>query len=406
MFQESIKKSFECSITKLIIKRPVIAADGHTYEQGAIEEWFENKKTSPLTGEPIPNTNLIPNHHLKSQIEGFMDSKKKGIAEAIQEIKRQGDVVREYDELYRSNVDKLGKRARMKTKEVEELKTTIEKMERDIKSLHEQAGTLNKQLGVARKQNAKHLEMLKLCMLEFVEMEKQLERKKSVKKKSVGEELLGIWEPKEGPHCRVHVVEYYSKEDTGYVRFDGIPSHAPGGIETVDEFLSTYKKTDMMEMTWSPQSLLNLGSLQSAFLNEMFGRTIGEYVGTDTDTIQGCVLMHGPRRVVDHGPRPKIVSNHQHLSPIPREGEVWDETNPTYTCFDRSTSIKVSKFTGGRVYFQYLPHRGWVDSQPHDLLWEQFLQDYQRKKIESTPQELEDLPELDGEDDSSDFELE
>ena len=384
MFQESIKKIFECPITRLIIKRPVIAADGHTYEQGALEDWFEKKKTSPLTGEPIPNTNLIPNHHLKSQIEAFMDAKKKGITEAIKEIKRQGDVVREYDELYRSDVDKLGKRARMKTKEVEELKSTIEKMEEDIKSLHEQ-------LSVARKQND-----------ELLEKNKQFERKKSVKKKSVGDwkKLLGIWEQKEGPHCRVHVVEYYSKEDTGYVRFDGIPSHAPGGIETVDDFLSTYKKTDMMEMTWSPQS--------SAFLNEMFG----EYVGTNTDNIQGCVLLHGPKRkgkMQGTNCTRDYFSNHQHLSPVPREGEVWDETNPTYTCFDRSTSVKVSKFTGGRVYFQYLPHRGWVDSQPHDLLWEQFLQDYQRKKIESTPQELEDLPELDEsmfDEDDSDFELE
>ena len=280
MFQESIKKSFECPITRLIIKRPVIAADGHTYDQGALEQWFENKKTSPLTGEPMANTKLTPNHHLKSQIEGFMDAKKKGIAESIKEIKIQGDVVREYDELYRSDVDKLGKRARMKTKEVEELKLTIEKM-----------GEMER---ILQKQNE-----------ELVEKNKQLEI--------------------------------------------------------------------MSKAKWGE----NLGSL--------FKYTID-------DEIQGCALMHGPRRVVDHGPRPKIVLNHQHLSPIPREGEVWDETNPTYTCFDRSTSVKVSKIAGGRVYFQYLPHRGLVDSQPHDLLLEQFLQDYQPKL---TPQELEDLPELD-----------
>lgn len=375
MFQESIEKSFECPITRLIIKRPVIAADGHTYDQGAIEEWFENKKTSPLTGEPMANTNLIPNHHLKSQIEAFMDAKKKGIAEAIKEIKIQGDVVREYENTYRSDVDKLGKRARMKTKEVEELKLTIEKMG-EIERM------LNKQLDVARKQNKDLKRVLRYYLLE---KNKQLERKKSVKKKS---ELLGIWEPKEGPHCRVRVVEHYSKEDTGYVRFDGIPSHAPGGIETVDDFLSTYKKTDIMEMTLSPQS--------SAFFNGP------EYVG-ETDNIQGCVLLHGPIRKGKMQGANYTRDYSEYLQLCVSEGEVWDETNPTYTCFDRSTSVKVSKIAGGRVYFQYLPHRGLVDSQPHDLLLEQFLQDYQPKL---TPQEfLEDLPELDGEDDS-DFEQE
>lgn len=32
------------------------------------------------------------------------------------------------------------------------------------------------------------------------------------------------------------------------------------------------------------------------FVVAMMGRTIGEYVGTDTDNIQGCVLIHGPKR--------------------------------------------------------------------------------------------------------------
>ena len=84
---------------------------------------------------------------------------------------------------------------------------------------------------------------------------------------------------------------------------------------------------------------------------------------------------------------------------FPSEGAVWDETNPPYTYFDRSTSVKVSKIAGGKVYFQYLSHRGLVGC---DLLLEQFLQNYQPKL---TPQELEDLSELNGED-NSDFELE
>lgn len=292
MFQESIKKSFECPITRLIIKRPVIAADGHTYDQGAIEEWFENKKTSPLTGEPMANTNLIPNHHLKSQIEAFMDAKKKGIAEAIKEIKIQGDVVREYDELYRSDVDKLGKIARMKTKEVGDLNFTI-------KNMGAIERMLNKQLDVTRKQN-----------------EELVEKNEKLFKISMGKNI----------GCACGLLSKYTIDDVLHGRINW---------SSLEESIKS--------INWEKNSLEGRGGY------------------------------------------------------FPSEGEVWDETNPTYTCFDRSTSVKVSKFTGGRVYFQYLPHRGWVDSQPHDLLLEQFLQDYQPKL---TPQELEDLPELDGEDDS------
>ena len=54
-----------CPITHEPCKNPVITADGHTYDEEAILQWFEHNNTSPLTGRELPNLNLIPNYALK-----------------------------------------------------------------------------------------------------------------------------------------------------------------------------------------------------------------------------------------------------------------------------------------------------------------------------------------------------
>ena len=36
-----------CPISMEIMRDPVIAADGHTYERAEIEAWFANNRTSP-----------------------------------------------------------------------------------------------------------------------------------------------------------------------------------------------------------------------------------------------------------------------------------------------------------------------------------------------------------------------
>ena len=47
---------------------PVSAADGQTYERRAIEEWLMKGAvpTSPLTGEPLKDTELRPNYLAKA----------------------------------------------------------------------------------------------------------------------------------------------------------------------------------------------------------------------------------------------------------------------------------------------------------------------------------------------------
>ena len=57
-----------------IMSDPVMSADGFTYERSAIETWFRNSGStplSPLSGKALPNRHLIPNNALKSAIGDY-----------------------------------------------------------------------------------------------------------------------------------------------------------------------------------------------------------------------------------------------------------------------------------------------------------------------------------------------
>ncbi len=56
-----------CPITQSTFTDPVMAQDGHTYERSAIQEWFKNNDTSPLTRLPI-NKNIITNNTIRSEM--------------------------------------------------------------------------------------------------------------------------------------------------------------------------------------------------------------------------------------------------------------------------------------------------------------------------------------------------
>ena len=64
---------FCCPITRGLMKNAVCAPDGFTYEADAIAEWFCRAKTSPMTGQQLTDTTLIPNHVLRSQIQDWRE---------------------------------------------------------------------------------------------------------------------------------------------------------------------------------------------------------------------------------------------------------------------------------------------------------------------------------------------
>ena len=72
----SIPHHFFCSITQDIMKDPVKTIDGHIYDRHAIERWFQEHSTSPLTGLPLSSKGLIPNITIKKQIEKFIEDLK------------------------------------------------------------------------------------------------------------------------------------------------------------------------------------------------------------------------------------------------------------------------------------------------------------------------------------------
>nr|XP_057938183.1 WD repeat, SAM and U-box domain-containing protein 1-like [Doryrhamphus excisus] len=60
---------FACPITRELMKDPVIAADGFSYERESIESWIRGKnRSSPMTNLPLQTTLLTPNRALKMAI--------------------------------------------------------------------------------------------------------------------------------------------------------------------------------------------------------------------------------------------------------------------------------------------------------------------------------------------------
>lgn len=64
-----IPDEFLCPITRELMREPVTAADGYSYERQAIESWINTKnRSSPMTNLPLLTTLLTPNHTLKMAI--------------------------------------------------------------------------------------------------------------------------------------------------------------------------------------------------------------------------------------------------------------------------------------------------------------------------------------------------
>ena len=60
---------FLCPISREVMRDPVLAGDGHSYEREAIERWLVGHRTSPLTGRVMPSNALLPNHRLRALIQ-------------------------------------------------------------------------------------------------------------------------------------------------------------------------------------------------------------------------------------------------------------------------------------------------------------------------------------------------
>ncbi|XP_075385805.1 WD repeat, SAM and U-box domain-containing protein 1 isoform X1 [Tenrec ecaudatus] len=73
-----IPDEFICPITRELMKDPVIASDGYSYEKEAMENWIGKKKrTSPMTNLTLPSVVLTPNRTLKMAINRWLETHEK-----------------------------------------------------------------------------------------------------------------------------------------------------------------------------------------------------------------------------------------------------------------------------------------------------------------------------------------
>lgn len=70
----SLQDDLLCPITHEVMMEPVVTADGHSYERTAIEQWLRHSTLSPLTGERLAHTSLVPNMALRSQIRSMLQA--------------------------------------------------------------------------------------------------------------------------------------------------------------------------------------------------------------------------------------------------------------------------------------------------------------------------------------------
>ncbi|KAL0037934.1 hypothetical protein WJX79_006138 [Trebouxia sp. C0005] len=63
-----LQQLFQCPLTKALLVDPVIAADGHTYERSAMEQWIAAHNTSPVTGQLLTHARLVTNMAAKGAV--------------------------------------------------------------------------------------------------------------------------------------------------------------------------------------------------------------------------------------------------------------------------------------------------------------------------------------------------
>jgi hypothetical protein len=68
---DQLPNEFVCPLTKEIFYDPVMTCDGNSFERKAIELWLEKRDVSPINGEKLSATNLLPNFALKQLIRDY-----------------------------------------------------------------------------------------------------------------------------------------------------------------------------------------------------------------------------------------------------------------------------------------------------------------------------------------------
>ena len=107
---QEIPQEYLCPITQEVMTDPVMAADGHSYERGAITKWFElGRYTSPLTGARLAHRTLTPNHALRKIVEEFQNKLATREREQRSSVTGKQNFALPQEELAQGYVDMLAK---------------------------------------------------------------------------------------------------------------------------------------------------------------------------------------------------------------------------------------------------------------------------------------------------------
>lgn len=68
----SVSADWLCPISYNLMRDPVIAPDGYSYERNAITQWLTANPVSPLTRAPMTVADLVPNRALRATIEAYL----------------------------------------------------------------------------------------------------------------------------------------------------------------------------------------------------------------------------------------------------------------------------------------------------------------------------------------------
>jgi hypothetical protein len=76
MEEQRLDEDYICPITQQCMVHPVVAGDGFSYEEAAIEKWLETHNRSPTTNLRLYTKALVPNLSLKRAIARSSQRKK------------------------------------------------------------------------------------------------------------------------------------------------------------------------------------------------------------------------------------------------------------------------------------------------------------------------------------------
>ena len=130
---EAFVDTLTCGITNKIMKKPVVAADGYTYEKDAILKWLMQSSLSPCTEQVMSSCTLRPNRALANQIECMMT---KGTdQDAVQDADQDADTAQDTEATTKLS---LTERLLLAKKESEELHAAIQANKKATASLSKQ----------------------------------------------------------------------------------------------------------------------------------------------------------------------------------------------------------------------------------------------------------------------------